>query len=45
MMNAGFTLTLLVLLAATLVWIAVVDVKTFTISNGINLAIALVAPV
>ena len=45
MMNAGFTLTLLGLLAATLVWIAVVDVKTFTISNGINLAIALVAPV
>ena len=45
MMNAGFTLTLLGLLAATLVWIAVVDVKTYTISNGINLAIALVAPV
>jgi prepilin peptidase CpaA len=45
MMNAGFTLTLLGLLAATLVWIAVVDVRTYTISNGINLAIALVAPV
>jgi prepilin peptidase CpaA len=45
MMNAGFTLTLLGLLAATLVWIAVVDVKTYTISNGINLAIALVAPI
>lgn len=44
MMNAGFTLTLLGLLAATLVWIAVVDVRTYTISNGINLAIALVAP-
>jgi prepilin peptidase CpaA len=27
------------------VWIAVVDVKTYTISNGINLAIALLAPV
>ena len=45
MMNAGFTLTLLGLLAATLVWIAVVDVRTYTISNGINLAIALLAPV
>ena len=44
MMNAGFTLTLLGLLAATLVWIAIVDIKTYTISNGINLAIALVAP-
>ena len=45
MMNAGFTLTLLGLLAATLVWIAAVDVRTYTISNGVNLAIALVAPV
>jgi prepilin peptidase CpaA len=45
MINAGFTLTLLGLLAATLVWIAVVDVRTYTISNGINLAIALLAPV
>ena len=45
MMNAGFTLTLLGLLAATLVWIAVVDVRTFTISNRVNLAIALIAPV
>ena len=43
-MNAGFTLTLLGLLAATLVWIAVVDVRTYTISNKVNLAIALVAP-
>ena len=45
MMNAGFTLTLLCLLAATLVWIAVIDVRTFTISNRINLGIALLAPV
>lgn len=45
MMNAGFTLTLLGLLAATLVWIAIVDVRTFTISNKVNLAIALAAPV
>jgi len=45
MMNAGFTLTLLGLLAATLVWIAIVDVRTYTISNKVNLAIALIAPV
>ena len=45
MMNAGFTFTLLGLLAATLVWIAIVDVRTFTISNKVNLAIALVAPI
>jgi prepilin peptidase CpaA len=44
MMNAGFTLALLGLLAATLVWIAVIDVRTYTISDGLNLAIALAAP-
>jgi len=44
MMNVGFTLALLGLLAATLVWIAVVDVQTYTISDGLNLAIALAAP-
>jgi prepilin peptidase CpaA len=44
MMNAGFTLTLLGMLSVALVWIAIVDVRTFTISNGINLAIALAAP-
>ena len=44
MMNDGFTLALLGLLAATLVWIAVVDVRTYTISDGLNLAIALAAP-
>ena len=44
MMNAGFTLTLLGLLAVTLVWIAAVDVRTFTISDRINAAIALLAP-
>ncbi len=44
MMYAGFTLTLLGLLSAALVWIAIVDVRTYTISNGINLAIALAAP-
>jgi prepilin peptidase CpaA len=44
MMNGEFTLALLGLLAATLVWIAVVDVRTYTISDGLNLAIALAAP-
>ena len=32
------------LLAAMLLWAAVVDIRTFTISNGLNLAIALLAP-
>ena len=45
MMNDGFTLGLLALLAAMLVWIAVVDVRTYTISDRINVAIALLAPV
>ena len=44
MMNGGFTLALLGLLAATLVWIAIIDVRTYTIADGINLAIALAAP-
>src|SRR6187200_249362 len=45
MMNTGFTFGLLGLLAAMLVWIAVVDVRTYTISDRINAAIALLAPV
>lgn len=45
MMNDGFTLGLLALLAAMLAWIAVVDVRTYTISDRINAAIALLAPV
>jgi prepilin peptidase CpaA len=45
MMNDGFTFGLLGLLAAMLVWIAVVDVRTFTISDRLNAAIALLAPV
>jgi prepilin peptidase CpaA len=45
MMNGGFTLALLGLLAAMLAWIAVVDIKTYTISDRLNLAIALLAPV
>ncbi|MBA3668148.1 MAG: prepilin peptidase [Sphingomonas sp.] len=44
MTNDGFTLVLLGLLALTLVWIAVVDLRTLTISNRVNLAIALAAP-
>lgn len=44
MMNSGFTFALLGLLAAMLVWIAVFDIKTYTISDRINLAIALLAP-
>ena len=44
MMNVGFTFALLGLLAAMLVWIAVVDVRTYTISDRLNLAIALLAP-
>jgi len=45
MMNGGFTLALLGMLAATLVWIAAVDIRTYTISDRLNLAIALLAPV
>ena len=45
MMNGGFTFALLGLLAAILLWIAVVDVKTYTISDRINIAIAVLAPV
>ena len=44
-MNGEFTLALVALLAAMLVWIAVVDVRTYTISDRVNLAIALLAPV
>jgi prepilin peptidase CpaA len=45
MMNSGFTLVMLGLLAVALVWIAVVDIKTYTISDRLNAAIALLAPV
>jgi prepilin peptidase CpaA len=44
MMNVTYTLALLGALAAMLVWIAIVDIRTFTISNRINLVIALLAP-
>ena len=44
MINGAFTEILLVGLAATLVFAAVVDVRTFTISNRLNAAVALCAP-
>lgn len=44
MMNPTFTFALLGLLGILLVWIAVVDIRTFTISDGINIGIALMAP-
>src|SRR3954467_7790022 len=44
MFNGAFTDFLLVGLAALLVVAAVIDVRTFTISNRLNLAVALLAP-
>ena len=44
MNNAGFTDLLLGLLAILLVVAAVIDVRTFTISNALNLTVALLAP-
>lgn len=44
MFNGAFTEILLIGLAATLVVAAIVDVRTFTISNRLNLAVALSAP-
>ncbi|HEY7006851.1 MAG TPA: prepilin peptidase [Sphingomicrobium sp.] len=45
MFNGAFTDLLLLALAAILVFAAVVDVRTFTISNRLNLTVALLAPV
>ena len=45
MPNAVFTEILLVALALILVVAAVIDVRTFTISNRLNLVVALMAPV
>jgi len=45
MINAGFTELLLGILAILLLVAAVVDVRTFTISNSLNLAVALLAPI
>ena len=44
MFNGAFTEILLIGLAVTLVVAAVIDVRTFTISNRLNLAVALSAP-
>jgi prepilin peptidase CpaA len=44
MINAGFTELLLALLALILVVAAAIDVRTFTISNRLNLCVALLAP-
>jgi prepilin peptidase CpaA len=44
MSNATFTDLLLLALAAILVVAAVIDVRTFTISNRLNLTVALLAP-
>ena len=45
MFNGAFTNLLLAGLAAILVVAAVIDVRTFTISNRLNLVVALLAPV
>jgi prepilin peptidase CpaA len=44
MFNGAFTDMLLIGLAAILVVAAVIDVRTFTISNRLNLTVALLAP-
>ena len=44
MTNGVFTEILLGLLALLLVIAAVIDVRTFTISNRLNLTVALLAP-
>jgi prepilin peptidase CpaA len=44
MFNGAFTELLLIGLAALLVVAAVIDVRTFTISNRLNLTVALLAP-
>ena len=44
MFNGAFTELLLIVLATLLVVAAVIDVRTFTISNRLNLAVALLAP-
>ena len=45
MFNVTFTDLLLLALAAILVVAAAIDVRTFTISNRLNLSVALLAPV
>jgi prepilin peptidase CpaA len=45
MFNSAFTQLLLLVLATLLVAAAVIDARTFTISNKLNLVVALLAPV
>ncbi len=45
MTNFGFTEILLIVLAIILIVAAVIDVRTFTISNRLNATVALLAPV
>jgi prepilin peptidase CpaA len=45
MINGAFTEILLAGLAVTLVVAAIIDVRTYTISNRLNLTVALLAPV
>jgi prepilin peptidase CpaA len=45
MINGAFTQILLAGLAALLIVAAVIDVRTFTISNRLNLAVAALAPI
>ena len=45
MINLGFTDLLLGLLGVLLLAAAVIDVRTFTISNRLNVAVALLAPI
>lgn len=45
MFNSAFTQLLVIVLATLLVVAAVIDVRTFTISNKLTLAVALLAPV
>lgn len=44
MFNGAFTEALLAILALLLVVAAVIDARTFTISNGLNATVALLAP-
>ena len=44
MMNGGFTQILAAILAALLVWAAIVDLRTRTIPDWLNIVIALMAP-
>jgi prepilin peptidase CpaA len=44
MMNGGFTQVLAIILAALLVWAAIVDLKTRTIPDWLNIVVAVMAP-